>query len=91
MNTHSREMMNLLFQKELLFMSLRRMMMAGLRVFLKEGKLVSSLETMWKFAFNKKDKRKIYLYTTYKYNLCKVSDDIFFEVHYLKIIAVGAC
>ena len=60
-------------------MSLRRMTMAGLRVFLKEGKLVSSLETMWKFVFNKKDNRKIYLYTTYKYTLCKVFEDIFLK------------
>ena len=51
---NSKEMMSLPSQKESLYMSSRRTMMAGLRESQREEQLVSFLEITWKFAFNMK-------------------------------------
>ena len=57
---NSKEMMNLPSQKESLYMSSRRTMMAGLRESQREEQLVSFLETTWKFAFNMKQLTSVF-------------------------------
>ena len=57
---NSKEMMSLRSQKESLYMSSGRMMMAGLRESQREEQLVSFLETTWKFAFNMKQLTSVF-------------------------------